>query len=499
MTCWFCDQVDCAIPCLGAIDRVLVDKGWAPISEWWRKRIKRSYQSKKRAIVVRGGRRGGKSSTIIGRIAVAEMLSPKHVVSPGDVGWFIVLSVDKGQAKDRLLTAHKALDALEVAHRHTTEEITLNDRPIGMKAIAATLNAVVSFTSIGFLCDEMARWRDKENGANPAKEILTSLRPTILTMREAIGWYVSAPWSTLDEHHAMVDAGTDDSQEVFVGSTWEMNPTLTEAETRLLERDYQSWLREYAAIPMSSDETKFFAAAFIDAAAGKNTSVTSTDAFMLGLEDGTPIKAVRVDGDVSDRIVAGADFAFRRNSSALVALEMFGARIRYKAGKEKIPGAKPLRPSVTITELAGVATLAGADSIAADLHYIESVREVVDKLELPLLEFPTKSEDIEAAYVRARVLFSDGMIDLRLADPKLIAQLKDTMQRPTTTGLGISNPVKGGTHGDWVSAFVCAVWAIDQPQPENKMAVGSRRFPRDSSSAEAAGELTDLPPPEWDD
>lgn len=498
MTCWFCDTEECAIPCIGAVDRALVAKGWVPISEWWRTRIRRSYRSGKKSIVIRGGRRGGKSSTIIGRIAVSEMLNAKHVVSPGDVGWYMVLSVDKGQAKDRLNTAHRALEALEIPHRHTTEEITLADRPIGMKAIAATLNAVVSFTCIGFLCDEMARWRDKESGANPAKEILSSLRPTMATMKQAIGWYVSAPWSTLDEHHAMVEAGEDEIQEVFVGATWEMNPTLTEAETRLLERDYRSWLREYAAIPMSSDDTKFFAAAFVDAAAGKNATVTATDAFMFGLSEGSVIRAVYVNGD-SDRTVAGGDFAFRRNSSALVVLERFGIRVKYNTGAERVPGARPLVPSTTITELAGLAVTAGADSIATDLHYIETIRETVDKLELPLLEFPTKSDDIEAAYVRTRVMLAEGMIDLRGADPMLLEQLKDTSQKPTMHGLGIFNPTKDGAHGDWVSAFVCAMWALDQPMPERKMAGGQRRFARGGDDSSAHEELTDYPPADWDD
>lgn len=498
MTCWFCDKDDCAVPCLGAIDRVLVDKGWVPISRWWRRVIKRAYASGKKTQVIRGGRRGGKSSTIIGRIAVAEMLSKDHVVPPGDVGWYIVLSVDKGQAKDRILTAHKALEALEIQHRHTTEEITLADRPIGMKAIAATLNAVVSFTCIGVLCDEMARWRDKDSGANPARDILTSLKPTMATMKKAIGWFVSAPWSTLDEHHKMVELGDTEAQCVFVGATWEMNPTLTEDETHLLEPDYQSWLREYAAKPMSADETKFFAAAFIDAAAGKTVSVTQIDADEFGLEHGDTIKAVYVTGD-ADRVASGADFAFRRNSSALVALERVGDDFRFSDGEERIPKDRPLVPSKTIRDLAQVAVAAGADSIACDMHYVESVRETVEKLELPLLEFPTKPEDIEAAYVRARVLFSEGQIDMHGAPAKLLEQLKETTQSPTMTSLGIRNPIKGGTHGDWVSAFVCAVWALDQPMPEERMALGTRRFPREGANASADGELTDMPPDDWND
>lgn len=449
------------MPCLRAIDKILVNSGWVPISPWWWDVLERAYRSGKRNMVLRGGRRGGKSSTVIGRVAVFEMLSGKHIVPPGDVGWFIVISADKQQAKNRIKTAHKALDDLEVVHRHTTEEITLADRPIGMKAISATLEAVVSDTCIGCMCDEMARWRDRETGANPAKDILTSLKPSMATMPKALAWYVSAPWSTLDEHHKMVVVGSDDSQEVFIGATWEMNPTITERDTYKLERDKVSRDREYGAIPMSSDETKFFAGAFVDAS-----------------------KVPRHWPALGDR-TAGGDFAFKRNSSALVVLDKHGKeRVTLRACEERVPGEKPLVPSVTMKDLIGIAAEHGCNGVACDLHYIESVREVTDALSLALLDFPNDNEGIAQAYIRTRVLLADGMIDLSAAPELLLEQLKETTSKPTVTGLTITNPVKDGRHGDLVSAFVCAIWAAEHMGDigENAM-IGSRRFARTRAGA----------------
>lgn len=460
------------MPCLRAIDKKLVQCGWVPISPWWWRVLERAYRSGKRNMVLRGGRRGGKSSTLIGRVAVFEMLSGKHVVPPGDIGWFIVLSASKPQAKARIGTAHKALDDLEVAHRHTTEEITLSDKPIGMKAISATLEAVVSDTCIGTLCDEMARWRDKETGANPAADILTSLKPSMATMPNAVAWYVSAPWSTLDEHHKMVEAGSDVSQEVFIGATWEMNPTITEADTHKLERDKVSRDREYGAIPMSSDETKFFAGAFVDAAK---------------LPRGWP--------SVGERM-GGGDFAFKRNSSALVVLDKNGReRFTLKACEERVPGEKPLRPSITIKDLIGIAAVHGCGGVACDLHYIESVREVTDDFTLALLAFPNDNEGIAQAYIRTRVLLSDGLIDLSAAPELLLEQLKETTSKPTITGLTITNPIKEGRHGDLVSAFVCAVWAAEQAcEMSDDVLIGKRRYARggiDDSMATHTDQLED--------
>lgn len=461
------------MPCLRAIDRALVAKGWVPISPGWWRILERCYRSKKRNMVGRGGRRAGKSSTIIGRVAVFEMLSAKHVVPPGDIGWFIVISADKTQAKNRIKTARKSLDDLEIPHRATTEEITLADRAIGMKAIAATLEAVVSDTCIGCLCDEMARWRDKDSGANPAKDILTSLKPSMATMPNAIAWYISAPWSTIDEHHKMFEAGGDESQEVFFGTTWDLNPTITEADTHKLERDKVSRDREYGAIPMSSDESKFFAGAFVDAA--KIPRFWTTQGERMG----------------------GGDFAFKRNSSALVVMDKNGGeRMTLRACEERVPSDKPLRPSVTIKDLIGVAAAHGCGGVACDLHYIESVREVTDDLSIALLDFPNDNEGIAQAYVRTRILLSDGLIDLSGAPELLIEQLKETTSKPTVTGMTITNPVKDGRHGDLVSALVCAVWASERTiNLGSDSFVGSRRFSRgadsDDSMADEPGQLGD--------
>jgi hypothetical protein len=453
------------------IDDALFDAKWPRISPWWWNVVDTVYASMVRNIVVRGGRRGGKSSTLCGKIAVHEVLSDQHVIPPGDVGYFAILSADKDQAKERLETCHEALKALGIAHRKTATEITLTDRNVGIKAFAATLQAVVSFTCIGFLADEMARWRDKDTGENPAKQIITSLRATMLTQPHARGWYVSAPWSTLDEHHRMVMEGTNESQLVFVGTTPEMNPTVTDAMIRALEPDEPSRLREYYVQPMSSDETKFFAAAFIDAAA-----IASGMARLV------------------ERTTSGADFAFRRNSSALAVLDVDGNRLSVRRTEERIPGLQPLRPSATIGELAGIAHREGADAVAADLHYIETVREVVDELDLPLLEFPSDSDEIAKAYIRLRVLLAEGRIDLSRADARLLAQLKETTSQPTQAGLTIKNKTTAeGSHGDLVSALVAAVWAADQPVPPKRMTTNQRRFSRGSTAPDPS-ELTDLPP-----
>lgn len=458
------------------IDRRLVAAGWNPISDWWWNVIEQKGDIKN--IVVQGGRRGGKSTTLC-RIAVSEILNPKHVLSPADTTFFAILSAVSLQAKERIQTCARILDVLGVPHKPLTDQIVLTDRNTGIKAIAATLKAVVSFTCLGALCDEMTRWQDPDTGANPANQVLSSLRPTTLTMPHAQIWYVSAPWSTLDAHYKMYAQGDNESQKVFHGASWEMNPSITERQTRLLEPDEISWRREYKAEPMSSDMTTFFATPFVDAATMTIVSPSS----------------------VADRTVAGGDFAFRRNSSAMTVLEQHAKMLKVTACEERIPGVIPLKPSATIAELATIAHAHGADSLACDLHYVETVRETLEDLEedfdLPLLEFPTSNAAISVVYVRARVLLAQGLFDLSQAPPLLLEQLKETMVQPTENGLSITQKTKGAAHGDLVSSLIAAVWATEQDRPVDNPSRGPRRFQR-GAEPQGHGEVNGMPPADWD-
>ncbi len=472
------------------IDTALAEKGWPRISPWWWNVIETFYESGVLGCVIQGGRRGGKSATIAAKVAVAELLTtvgegeekrPLHDVPPGDIGYFGMVSAEKGQAKARLSTAKKALRALgynfDVAN---TEELILQDTRLGIKAVTASKEGVVSFTCIGFLADEMALWSD-DRGDNPASEVVESLKPTMATMPNARGWYVSAPWAELGLHYEMMEEGDNESQLTFQGATWEMNPTLTEEATHKLERDFISWQRAYAAIPLKSDESKFFASEFIDFAAGL---LDMMETVSLAISPLPTFQYV-------DRIAAGGDFAFRRNSSAMVALAQSDERLRIEAAEERVPGVRALKPSKTIKELSDIAIKRGADSIACDLHYIETVRETTEDMEIELLEYP--SNENAKWFVRLRVLLSEGLLDLRGAPPKLISQLKGVTGKPLDGGgMRIQLKEVEGAHGDMVSALVCAVWAMEQPKPEKRPWAGERRFSRGGDDDRKT--LRDYPP-----
>jgi hypothetical protein len=85
------------------INAALVAAGWPALSRWWRRVLKAFYRSKRRRLVLRVGRRGGKSTALC-LIAVAEAVFGAHAVPPGDIGCAVFVSASKEEARARLKT-----------------------------------------------------------------------------------------------------------------------------------------------------------------------------------------------------------------------------------------------------------------------------------------------------------------------------------------------------------------------------------------------------------
>ncbi len=241
-----------------ALDRELVTAGFPPTSPWWRGELGRFMSGARRRWVIRVGRRGGKSSTL-SRLAVAWALWGTYKIPPGDVGVVAFVSVDRSEAGARLRTIAKVLDVLGVDYDQRAEEIELKDKPITFRVTTCSITAV-GFTAILVVGDECARWESRESMANPAKEVLGSLAPTMATQPHAFMVLSSSPWSVDDHHAELFDVGDSDHQVVSFAPTWLANPTITEAQTHELEPDARVWSREYAAVPSAAISSAFDAA-----------------------------------------------------------------------------------------------------------------------------------------------------------------------------------------------------------------------------------------------
>lgn len=231
--------------------------GWPALSTWWRATLADAERSGTRQRVVRKGRRIGASTVILPVLAVCEALHGEHQVPINDIGFFHLFSVRKNEARKRLPGIAKVLDVLGIKYHLTSDELALADRPVVFKVQAASFRTAVGDTSIGAWCDELARWIDADSGANPASEVLSSLRPALATQPNSKLWLVSSPLSNLDAHSAAFEEGDTNTQRVYFCPTWVGNPTLTEEATRALEPDDRVWRREFAAIPQASISNAF--------------------------------------------------------------------------------------------------------------------------------------------------------------------------------------------------------------------------------------------------
>ena len=238
-----------------ALDAALVKAGFPPTSPWWRAEIERFARSDCRRWVVRAGRRGGKSSTLC-RLAVAWALWGGWSVPPGDTAIIPFVSVDRGEASARIKTIGGILRAIGVAFDPRAEEIELTDRRLVFRVTTCSVRSV-GFTAVLIVADEQARWESRDTSANPAKEVMASLRPAMATQEKAFEVCSSSPWGTDDYHAELFDLGNTDHQIVSFAETWIANPTITEERTHELEPDERAWSREYAAIPGGTASAAF--------------------------------------------------------------------------------------------------------------------------------------------------------------------------------------------------------------------------------------------------
>jgi hypothetical protein len=229
------------------------------MSPWWRSALRAFYASRKTWCLALVGRGGGKSTTLT-RVAACEGLFTARVVPPGQTWWFPFLSVLATDARARIVEIQAILRAvgLEVDVRFignvpTIEALDAHGNAIAWKAMAATVAGVSGPSTIGAMCDEEQKWRDRNTSANPATEVIASL---IATSRARLGWRAircSSAWSTDGSHAAAVREG--DTAEVCVARIGDEH--IHDARTGLLavaaweeqargDRDAASTIRAYA-------------------------------------------------------------------------------------------------------------------------------------------------------------------------------------------------------------------------------------------------------------
>lgn len=437
------NDVDAFLSAYDELDALLVSKGFPPTSQWWRDRLERFLRAERKTWVLRVGRRGGKSSSLC-RILVVLALFANWKIPPGDTGVVSIVSVDNGEAKGRLTTIKAILEALGVGFapysNPTSHGWRIVDRPIQFRVKTCSIAGTSGFTAIAILADEMSKWRSPNDGANPSKEILTSLRATTATMPAARIFASSSAFSTSDHHAKMVDLGDSEEHDqlVDIAATWETNPTITEEATRKLEPDRLKWLREYGSIPTDAGENPWFITEDVDL-----------------VERCFHENNYRV-----VKAIACIDTGFRRNASGLVILGIT-ANHKFKTLEvfKMVPQkGQPLKPSVVLREFANRMRDHGVTVVAADQHYIDTAREHLET-DFQVIELPSGGPGKVEVYTVARDAMREENVSIPPEETELIKELRRVSYRLSNGGtISIKSPTVNGEHGDVASAFTGAVW-----------------------------------------
>jgi hypothetical protein len=236
---------------LDALDADLAPHGHRELSPAWRECLQRWLLSSKRTLVLRKGRRIGASTIVAPRLIVAWCLvvPPRLRLPPGETVEVAIVSIIRGEASNRIAQIAAVLRALRIEHEAIGERIRIPSLRVLIRVYTRSWRSAVGPT-IGLLwCDEVSRWESGDASANPAAEVMASVKPALAAIPDALIVLASSPWSVDDYHATQYDRGETDEQCVAFLPTWVARPELTEEETHRLEPDARIWSREYAAVP----------------------------------------------------------------------------------------------------------------------------------------------------------------------------------------------------------------------------------------------------------
>ncbi len=188
-----------------------------------------------RRIFCGAGRRGGKS--LVDALQIVYIATKKRAwsLAPGEVATIPVIAADRAQARvihgyvKGLLQASPRLRGLVV--KATKDTIVLANRT-QIRVFTASYKTSRGYSLAAAVGDEIAFWENSETSSNPDKEILTAIRPGLMTTRGPL-IVTSTPYSRRGELWEGFKRyyGKDDADGIYwKAPSLDMNPSLDPAE-----------------------------------------------------------------------------------------------------------------------------------------------------------------------------------------------------------------------------------------------------------------------------
>lgn len=414
-----------------------------------------------RTAVVRAGGRGGKTSRLLAPKALhAAWTVPVPTLGKGEHAYSLILAPDLGLARQtfsfcRGYVEDSATLRAALVAEPKADELTLR-RPDGklvtVRVAAATRGGKGGRgkTLVFAGMDEACFFFDEASGVVNDSEIYRAVIQRIVPGGQC--WIVSTPWIALVgllEELLAKNFGHHRQALCCVAPTRALNPSWDPdrtIEADLRENDPDNAAREIDAEPLTAGSGAFFDRSAIEAA----------------VDDARPLVLMPQAGGTYG---AGADFAFRRDSSALAVVQAITDRFHLAAMEERRPQkGLPLKPSAVVDGFAAVMARYGVGEVACDSHERDAVAAELVRHAITATAIPDGQAGKAATYTFLRTLLREGRLHLP-DDPRLRRQLQAVTSRAMPGGgLSVTSPRQaGGGHGDLVSALVAAAWMAREP------------------------------------
>jgi len=183
-------------------------------------------------VYVAAGRRSGKSfMAALIAVFLSCFRDYRPYLAPGERAMVLCIANDRDQAAIILRYIRAFLTDVPMLaatiERETADSIELTNR-VTIAVATCSYRAVRGVTLVAAIADEIAFWR--VDGANPAHEVLTALRPAMATIPGALLLCISTPYSKSGVlYEALRDYHGTDHADVLTwrATSLEMNPTLS--------------------------------------------------------------------------------------------------------------------------------------------------------------------------------------------------------------------------------------------------------------------------------
>jgi hypothetical protein len=233
-----------------AFDDLLTRYRVPPLTAWWRDGIGRWLEGYERGHVLELWAcvgRGSAKSTALYKLACFFTLFGDFNVPVGERHFAIVLSRLREEATKGITIIAEWLHLLGIAHDVVGDVIELEDRPRGIRVVAASVAGASGWRAFFVGRDERSKWPAGGVSELDAEEIDTSAAAMTATHARAPVVTFGSAWGAFGAFYETITAGSDEGRTVLGPTpTWIAAPHISEESTHRKERNERKWSREYA-------------------------------------------------------------------------------------------------------------------------------------------------------------------------------------------------------------------------------------------------------------